>query len=486
MAEIPLGDILAFHGARRRADAWCFKQDDETRSWRELDAAATRRAWALKQRGVANGDMVTLALANGAAFFECAFALWKLGATPHVISPKLPRREMADILEIARPKLVLAEAREAQSDFGAVGASFGLDGRDDAMISEVSPHWKAMSSGGSTGRPKIIVDHVPGLRDPELAALNMPSGQVLLNPGPLYHSVPFVSSVNGIVRGNSIVSMAAFDPERALQLLAEHHVSWVIMVPTMMHRIWRLPGEVRARFDLSALQSVWHVSAPMPVWLKEEWINWLGAERIWELYGGSELQGLTLLNGVEWLAHKGSVGKAYQCGVRVVGEDGRDLPAGEVGEIYLLPDTGPGSTYHYVGATAKTLEGGWETLGDFGWLDADGYLYLADRRVDLILSGGRNIYPAEIEAALMEHPDVEGAVAIGLPDEDMGARPHAIVRLAPGARGRVDEKTLKAFVGERLVSYKMPRTIEFTEAQLRDDAGKVRRSALRAERIASA
>jgi len=481
MASIPLGDILAFNGERRGPDTWCLRQDDRVLSWRDLDAAATRRAHAFKARGVTKGDTVTLALDNDIPFFEVIFALWKLGAMPHVISHRLPQREMADILEIARPKLVLAHDADVQRAFGAVGDDFGVDGPSEPIQTEVAPHWRALSSGGSTGRPKIIVAHNPGEHDPDMPTLNMPRDDVMLNPGPLYHSVPFTVATGALFRGNGLVNMHAFDPEQVLALIAAHRVSWVIMVPTMMHRIWRLPAETRAQYDLSSLGSVWHVAAPMPVWLKEEWINWLGAPRIWELYGGTESQGFAIINGADWLNHPGSVGKPFRCTMRVVGEDGNDVPTGEVGEIYMKSDVG--QTYHYLGAQARALDGGWESLGDFGYFDADGFLYIADRRTDLILSGGRNIYPAEVEGALMQHPDVEGAVAIGLPDDDMGARVHAIVRLAPRARGTLDGDTLHAFLADRLARYKLPRTYEFTEAQLRDEAGKVRRSALRSARL---
>lgn len=169
--------------------------------------------------------------------------------------------------------------------------------------------------------------------------------------------------------------------------------------------------------------------------------------------------------------------------VRVLNDEGADCDSEEIGEVYLMPATGPGSTYHYIGAEPKVADGGWETLGDMGWLDEDGYLYLADRRTDLIISGGANIYPAEVEAALAEHPEVDTAVAIGLPDEDLGQIVHAIVRLRRSNRIDVVEEELRNFVEERLARYKTPRTYEFVEYSLRDDAGKVRRSQLRSQRL---
>ena len=202
----------------------------------------------------------------------------------------------------------------------------------------------------------------------------------------------------------------------------------------MMHRIWALPDEVRNGYDLSSLQVVFHMAAPMPPWLKEKWIEWLGPERIFELYGGTERQGATVISGVEWLAHKGSVGKIGDTSrLRIIGEDGNDVAPGETGEIYFLPNDGAGSTYHYLGAEPKRRPDGWESLGDIGRLDAEGYLYLGDRLADMILRGGANIYPAEVEAAVTAHPDVRSCVVVGLPDPELGQRIHAILELVETA-----------------------------------------------------
>jgi bile acid-coenzyme A ligase len=283
--------------------------------------------------------------------------------------------------------------------------------------------------------------------------------------------------------GARVIVMPKFDAEATLRDIARHRATWVYLVPTMMSRIWRLPENVRARYDVSSLRTVWHLAAPCPAWLKEEWIKWLGPDVVMELYGGTEGQARTIISGTEWLAHRGSVGKVYPGGeMKAVGPDGNDLPAGETGEIYMrrAPDVAP--TYRYVGAEARTLPGGWESLGDIGWFDEDGYLYLADRRSDMILVGGANVYPAEIEAAIDEHPLVQSSCVIGLPDEDLGNRIHAIVQ----ARSEVSADDLAAHLADRLVTYKRPRSFEFVNEPLRDDAGKVRRSALRAERIEKA
>jgi bile acid-coenzyme A ligase len=279
------------------------------------------------------------------------------------------------------------------------------------------------------------------------------------------------------------VEMAKFSSGEALGLIERHGVKWVYLVPTMMNRIWALPAAERVTFDVSSLEMVLHMAAACPVWLKERWIEWLGADVVWELYSATEGMGGTVIGGTEWLAHKGSVGRiAPGANVRIQDDAGGACASGEVGEIFFLPPSGRGSTYHYLGADAP-MRGQWESYGDLGWTDADGYLYLADRRTDLIVSGGANIYPAEIESALDAHPAVGSSIVVGLPDDDLGHRVHAIIEARSGTRTPL-ASDLAAFAGERLARYKLPHTWELVAGPLRDDAGKVRRSALRDARVA--
>ncbi|MBW8755834.1 MAG: AMP-binding protein, partial [Sphingomonadales bacterium] len=296
-----------------------------------------------------------------------------------------------------------------------------------------------------------------------------------------YHNFPFAMSHMHMVLGTSVVGMARFDAEEWLAMVERHRAQWTALVPTMMNRIARLPETLRLGYDMTSLETVWHTAAPITQGLKQLWIDWLGSERIWEIYGGTEGFCTTQLGGTEWLAHRGSVGRPVGGELMIRGEDGAVLPPGEVGEVFMRKMAGGVPSYRYVGAESRRLDDGFESLGDFGWVDADGYLYIADRRADLILSGGHNVYPAEVEAALLEHSAVAEAIAIGLPDADLGAKVHAIVRLEEGAEASADD--LIAFARERLVSYKLPRGLEFTDQPLRDEAGKVRRGKLREERM---
>jgi bile acid-coenzyme A ligase len=359
-----------------------------------------------------------------------------------------------------------------------------VDGFDDGPLPDaVSNPWKAMTSGGSTGRPKLIETNQPGTIDPDATPLlMMQRNGTHLMPGPLYHNGPFMWTVTALLAGNHVILGGKFDAERTLQLIDQYRPDSMYVVPTMMARISKLPRDVRDRYDVSSLKVIWHLAAPCPPWLKEEWINWFGAAAIWELYAGTEAQAATIINGVEWMEHKGSVGRVNPNQFKIVRADGTDAGPHEVGEVFMRPSEDESvRTYRYVGATARRIEGGWESLGDMGMLDEDGYLYLSDRQTDMILAGGSNVYPAEVEAALDEHPRVRTCAVVGLPDDDLGNRIHAIVHTDDGTPIDVDE--LRTFLGERLVRYKIPRTFEFTTEALRDDAGKLRRSALRAERL---
>jgi bile acid-coenzyme A ligase len=337
-----------------------------------------------------------------------------------------------------------------------------------------------MASGGSTGRPKLILELAPATADPEVAENGMQREGTTLVPGPLYHAGPFLTAWQCLLSGGKVVLLSRFDPRRCLELIEEHRVDWVLFVPTMMQRIWRLPEEERTRFDLSSLRRVMCTGAPSPAWLKRAWIGWLGPERIFEAYGGSERIAGTLISGAEWLAHPGSVGRpSAGRRIRILGADGRECAPGVVGEVYLMPAAGRGTTYRYIGAEPTATPDGWETLGDLGYLDVDGYLYLVERKSDMVVVGGANVYPAEVEAALDAHPRVRSSAVVGLPDEDLGSRLHAIYE----AEAEIDPDALREHLAKHLARHKIPRSFERVAEPLRDDSGKVRRSALREARL---
>lgn len=482
MPVISLSRIL-FHWAGVQPDRAAVDHEGQQVSWAELEARSNRLARAYEALGVKADDFVTIALPNGVEFFEACFAAWKLGATPQPVSARLPKYECDQIIDLGKPALIVGVKDGEYAPIPSLPAGFEPDsGLPDTPLPErTAASFKAMTSGGSTGRPKLIVSKQPAAWDTEAEYLEIRTQGAMLVPGPLYHNGPFLWAMIALFKGATVGITTRFDAEQTLERIETLKIDTVYMVPTMMRRIWALPEAVRMARDLSSLKTLWHLAAPCPAWLKEAFIEWLGPEVIWELYGGTEGQGTTTIQGTEWLTHRGSVGRPVAtCEMKIAGEDGETLAAGEVGEVFLRPLAGQGSSYYYLGAEAKAIEGGWESLGDMGWMDAEGYLYLTDRRSDMIVVGGANIYPAEVEAAIDAFPGVRSSAVIGLPDEDMGARLHAIVDVP---EGMLDEAALMAHLGERLVRYKLPKSVELVREPLRDDAGKSRRKALREARL---
>lgn len=482
MAQMPIGEVFRYW-AERDPNRPSITHEQRSVTRLELDQRTNRLARAYQAMGVEHNDLVTVGLPNGIEFYEACIAIWKLGATPQPVSARLPLREREAIVELVNPPIVVGVEPGTHGNRLCIPAGYEPDpGLDNSPLpSRVAAALKAPTSGGSTGRPKIIVAGQPGLADPESpGAFGQEQNGVQLVPGPLYHNAPFIFSMSGLFTGNHLVVMTRFDAALLLELVEQYGVSWMLLVPTMMHRIWRLSDDEKFGRDLSSLKGILHLGAPCPMWLKHEWINWLGPERIWELYAGTEAQSATVISGEEWLAHPGSVGQVRDGAMKICDADGNELPSGEVGELWLHAPADKPRTYHYIGAEARS-RGEWESLGDMGSIDADGYLYLADRMADMVISGGSNIYPAEVEAALDEHPAVLSCAVIGLPDEDLGNVVHAVIQLETNTK-TIDETELRAFLAERLVSYKIPRSFEWVYEPVRDDAGKVRRSSLRQER----
>ena len=470
--------------AELKPDAPAITCGDVTLTYGQFHRMTNRVARGLASLGVKHGDLVTLGLPNSTDFAVACWGIWKLGATPQPISFRLPKAELEAIMDLAQTPVVIASFdHKIDRPLVSIPDILKLSDDESDLPDAIAPVSKAPTSGGSTGRPKLILAGQPGVTSretPEVGGWRLTPHSTALLPAPLYHNAGFGMMMSAFGVGAHMVILPRFDPEGTLAAIEKTKATWIYLVPTMMNRIWHLPQEVRDRYDLSSLQTLWHLAAPCPAWLKEAFIHWVGPETVLELYAGTEAQAVTTITGTEWLEHRGSVGKVTVGEMMAVDDDGAPLPPRGVGEIYMRRPEGAPASYKYIGATAKVLPGGWESLGDIGWFDEEGYLYLADRRTDMILVGGSNVYPAEIEAALEEHPAVQSVAVIGLPDDDLGNRVHAIVQ----AKGAVTPEALKAHLAERLVSYKQPRSYEFVAEPLRDDAGKVRRTALRDERIA--
>jgi len=465
---------------------------DRRYTWSEFETRTRQVAGLLQDRGLRAGDMLALGVPNSPEHVFAAHAAWKLGACALPLRADLPAWERERLIEVARPRLVVGNWE------GAPGPD--LSQRDLEQTASASPRVfadcisdpaTAIASSGSTGSPKLIVR--PGRGERVVGSIEGPiqrhagpgaGPRTELVPAPLYHTNGFYLMQSAIFNGDRVVLLERFEASRVLELIERYAIVAVTMVPTMLLRVARLPEFETA--DLSSLQTVITGGASCPEWLARRWIERVGAAHFFVSYGSTEGVGFALINGAEWLEHPGSVGRAAESEIRVLDDDGAPLPAGEVGEIYMRRGDTDQPSFRYVGAApARSTEDGFTSVGDLGWLDADGYLYIADRRVDMIVSGGANVFPAEVEAAILEYPDVADVAVIGLPDAEWGHRVHAVVELRP-ATAEPEPDALLLHCRERLAAYKRPKTLEFVAKLPRTDAGKLNRAALVAERTPSA
>jgi bile acid-coenzyme A ligase len=460
-------------------------------TWRELDGTATRIAHLLEERGVGEESIVVIGLKNCPEHYFAAHAAWKLGSLVLPVSHRAPENERNAILGVANPTLVIA-------DWGK--ALFPTLSADDLKTANSCPETplpdhvpdpgKAMGSGGSTGRSKIIVNPgrfawTPGALEAKLGPITgFRAGQRQLIAGPMYHNSPFIWGHFGLFEDQTLVVFERFDAAKVVDAIERYRINFGFFSPTMMQRIARLPNILER--DLSSIESIFHSAAPCPEWVKRMWIDLIGPEKVWEGFGSTEDAGTVWIRGDEWLKHPNAVGKPEICDLKILDSHGKELLPGEIGEIFARPNYTSEPTYYYIGSPpATTTADGFVSVGDMGWVDDEGYLHIADRRVDLIISGGANVFPAEVEGALSSHPEVVDAVVIGLPDAEWGKRVHAIVQPRDPSRPPAIED-LGRHVRVHLMPYKVPKTYEFVEDFPRDPSGKVRRTKLVADRMESA
>jgi len=336
-------------------------------------------------------------------------------------------------------------------------------------------------SSGSTGTPKIIVASLPAVAHPVFGTPMMeqwrpvPRPMRVLVPAPMYHMNAF-ATLHNILAGDSLVVLEQFDAARAVDAIERHRINCFTATPTMLQRIADLPG-IDER-DLSSIDFILQGAAPMPPSLVHRWVGLIGAERILMAYGMTEAIGVTALRGDEWLAHEGSVGRGINgTEVKIYDDAGVDLPAGETGEIFMRSPSYGGSNYLGDAPQMQTTDEGFETVGDMGHVDEDGFLYIADRRVDMIITGGANVFPAEVEQALIDHPKIADVVVVGLKDDQWGRRVHAIVEPSDPADPPTADEVI-AYAKARVAAYKVPKTVELVETMPRSAATKINRGRL--------
>lgn len=491
------------HWATVRPGATAIVAAGGERTFAEIDAAANRLVRVLRARGLRAGDAVALIAGNEPVFVETVYACERGGFRLTPVNWHLTGPEAAYIVadcearalvttqglaDVAVPSL--AGAPDCHVALVAGGGLPEFEPLEEAMsgssggpLPDPVPGTTMLYTSGTTGRPKGV--HRPAVRSTAALAnvggYRLDGGDVHLCTGPLYHAAPLAFSLRiPHAFGATVVLMERWDAERALELVATHRVTHTHMVPTMFHRLLGVPDEVRASFDLSSLRHVLHGAAPCPVPVKRRMIEWLGPV-VWEYYAATEGVG-SFVDAETWLAHPGTVGRPHPPGQVVIGdEDGHPLPPGETGLVYLrAPNEARFSYFKDAHKTTATYRGDYFTLGDVGYLDGDGYLYLTDRSADLIISGGVNVYPAEVDAVLLEHPAVADAASIGVPDELWGEVVLALVELRETVAGS-DElaEELVQHCRDRLAHFKCPRRLEFVAALPRGDNGKIAKHRLR-------
>jgi long-chain acyl-CoA synthetase len=481
----------------------------ERLTYSELAGRAHQLVHGLRQLGIRAGDIVAYALPNGVDILVWQLAAQESGIRSIALNPALSAGEIRDILDHAGAVLVAVHATLAEQvaplvEAPSVSHRIAVGGPVEGFVEQATivagqpstaPADRRLGvpvpySSGTTGKPKAVWRDAPDV-DPSVAADAMKSfghafrfqplqGAHLVSAG-MHHGGCQGFFHGALNVGQALVVMGRFDAEEALALIEAHRVTTAYMVPTQFVRLLRLPQEVRDRHDVSSLEVVVHAAAPCPREIKQQMFDWWGPV-IWETYGGME-GAATIAKPHHWLARPGTVGRAIRgMQVRILDDEGTEVPAGEVGHVYLEP---AGPSFEYRGdpeLTRSVHRGGAFTIGDMGYLDDDGFLFLCDRAKDLIISGGVNIYPAEVEGVLAAHPQVADVAVIGVPDPEWGEQVKALVELVAGAEASdALAEQLLAWCRERLAGYKCPRSLEFRDELPRTDGGKLMKRDLRDE-----
>jgi long-chain acyl-CoA synthetase len=485
--------------------AYLMAESGEVVTYGDLEARANQGAHLFRALGLRRGDIIAILLENHPRYFEIVWAAQRSGLYYTCISSKLTAREVDYILEDSGAQLLITAADlEAVEGLASRSGSVRLFMVGDAIapfesyeaarsrfpitpITDPSPGSDMLYSSGTTGRPKGVkpplpdgpIDATTPSSQRATALFRFPDPCVYLSPAPLYHAAPLRACMSVHRLGGTVVVMERFDPERCLALIAQHRINAGQFVPTHFVRMLKLPPEVRSRYDLSSMKSAVHAAAPCPIPVKEQMIAWWGPV-IYEYYSGTEANGFCFLTTDEWLAHKGSVGRAVLGELRICDDEGNPLPPRAEGVVHFA--NGPPLAYH--NAPEKVAENtnrhGWTTLGDVGWVDEEGFLYLTDRKSFMIISGGVNIYPQEIENLLIGHPRVADVAVVGAPHEEMGEQVVAVIQPADWAEaGDALRDELMAFARQNLSHVKAPRRLDFMEELPRHPTGKLYKRLIR-------
>ncbi|MFC4112268.1 AMP-binding protein [Nonomuraea zeae] len=470
--------------------------DGTETSYGDLLARVNQVSHGLRARGLGTGDVVAGVLPNGIDAVVMLMATGQIGLYYVPINWHLTAAEVAYILTDCDAKVVVTGPGYAVpgAEIGTAGLAEGQPADAPGERTSGAVMWY---TSGTTGFPKGVQRPLPGSAPEEIVPLYSwflgevvdlkPGDEIHLVTSPMYHSSPCAHVQFALHFGHTVVITPKFEPVNILELIERHRVSNAMMVPTMFHRMLQLPEEVKARFDLSSLRQVIHTAAACPVAVKQQIMDWWGPV-LYEYYGSTESTIAFSVKPHDWLARPGTVGRpAPTFEAKIVNEEGKELPPGEPGMIYVKSSLGKFEYRKDPAKTAASMLGEWYTPGDIGYLDDDGYLFLCDRRTDLIVSGGVNIYPAEIEAALLEHPAVADVAVIGVPDEEWGHNVVALVQPAEGVEpGPALTAELLEHCAPRIAKFKHPKVVEYRQTLPRTPTGKLSRSKVRADYLSEA
>jgi bile acid-coenzyme A ligase len=444
-------------------------------TWQQLDAGANQWGRELVASGATHGSFVAIAVPNSVELVLAALGCWKVGAIPVPVRWDLPQWERSRLHAAIDPAVAIDE-----NNCAAIAAAAEQQSKD-ALHETVSPMVNGICSSGSTGLPKIILDTNAALwttqhSEPFMAQWSaVARPQTILVPAPMYHTNGF-NTLMYLLGGDRLVILEKFDATLALRTIERHRVTNFTATPTMLARMATVAE--KSRVDLSSIVWILQGAAVMPPALLRRWFELLSPQQVVMAYGMTENFGVTALRGDEWLEHPGSVGRGFRdTEIRILDSAGRDVATGELGEIYLRAPMRAIYRYHGGAPQLPSTPDGFHTAGDIGHVDRDGYLYVADRRVDLIITGGANVYPAEVECALADHDDIADVVVIGLSDAQWGRRVHAVVQLADPAKPLTAQQVI-AYAKTKLAPYKVPKTVEFVADLPRSAATKINRSAM--------
>jgi long-chain acyl-CoA synthetase len=490
--------------------AYIMAYSGETVTYGELEARSNQGAQLFRSLGLRTGDAVAFFIDNHPRYYELIWAAQRCGLRYTCLSSKLTTGEVEYIVKDCEAKVFVASIATAETALAVAplipgvalymvgGVSGPFQSLEDARapmpvtpVADESAGRPMLYSSGTTGRPKGVKRIAPaGAVDNSIAAANplatlgaalygWTADSIYLSPAPLYHAAPLGWSTAVQAIGGTVILMEHFDAEDALRFIEQYGVTTAQWVPTHFVRMLKLPPEARTRYDMSSLKSVFHAAAPCPVPVKEQMIAWWGPI-VHEYYAGTEGNGFCIINSQEWLAHKGSVGRGLMAQVKICDEEGGVLPPRSEGNVFFEG----GGQFEYHGDPAKTAESrnrhGWTTLGDVGWLDEEGYLYLTDRKSFMIISGGVNIYPQELENVLIGHPKVADAAVVGAPDEEMGEKVVAVIQpMNWEDAGDELRAELMAYARQHLSHVKSPRVIDFMAELPRHATGKLYKRLIR-------